>query len=80
MSRQIRFLHDLDPESPDTAPFVRQFQTLTHPGMLGSKFHILEFTKDAPLPDSNPFRFDPNGLTHLRANDKTNNVGMETHD
>lgn len=58
-------LHDLEPKSPDTTTFIRQFQTLTHPAMLGTRFHVLEFLKNAPLPSSDPFRFDPGGLKHL---------------
>ena len=33
------------PTSPDTPALLRQFQTLTHPAMLGTKFTVLEMTK-----------------------------------
>lgn len=58
-------LHQLVPESPDTTSFVRQFQTLVHPSLLGSKFHVLEFSKNVSAPNPDPFQFDPNGLCHL---------------
>jgi SAM-dependent MidA family methyltransferase len=29
-----------------TLPLIKQFQTLSHPGMMGRQFHILEMTKD----------------------------------
>ena len=35
--------------SPSVIPLVKQFQTLTHPGMLGRSFQVLEMTKDIKL-------------------------------
>ena len=38
------------PDSPETLPFIRQFRTLTHPGLFGSRFHVLELTQGAVSP------------------------------
>ena len=35
------------PGSPIDSKWLRQFQTLTHPGLMGAAFHVLEFHKPA---------------------------------
>jgi SAM-dependent MidA family methyltransferase len=64
-ARAEPLLTKLPPDSPDTTSFIRQFRTLTHPGMLGAAFHILEFTKGPVEASPEPFRFDPQGLQAL---------------
>ena len=43
------FLSSL-PDVPETSSFIRQFRTLTHPGLFGSRFHVLELTQGAVSP------------------------------
>jgi len=38
------------PDNPATPTFIRQFRTLTHPGLFGSRFHVLELTQGAVSP------------------------------
>lgn len=40
----------LDMEGIPDAPLLRQFQSLTHPAHLGSRFHVLELTWNDPAP------------------------------
>lgn len=35
--------------SPAALPMIKQFQTLTHPGMMGRQFHVLELSKKLSL-------------------------------
>lgn len=44
-----------DPKQENFSKRIRQFQTLTHPGMLGSQFHALGLWKNpSAIPDSAP--------------------------
>ncbi|MDA0767347.1 MAG: SAM-dependent methyltransferase [Verrucomicrobia bacterium] len=58
-------LANLDPSSDEFAATIRQFRTLTHPAMLGSSFHMLEFIKAPVTPCNKPFQFEPRGLELL---------------
>lgn len=43
---------------------LKEFQTLTHPGFLGSRFYMLEMFRGMS-PERSPFRFAQNGAEHL---------------
>ena len=56
-------LRSMDGKAPDaaTAKWLRQFQTLTHPGQMGGRFQVLTLGKALPP------GFTLSGLKHARA-------------